>query len=650
MKPKSNISQYVSRFSIGLVFFLILFFWGFLLHALNTVAHLPDLVVYIVITAFLAGIFLLWYRYADNIQDIIHHYHFFLLAFSCLFLLHVIFGGVLSHRRIESKWAIWNTVFSLSFVAAGYLFSSRRWLLTCLFLLYTFLLFSNVLYYRHFNTLIPIDSYLLFRNLNGLGRSILASLRMMDILLFIPFLFLVSGLFVQHQPQLIKKRLIIGLLCLLICTFLGGTTAFYQKRIKNENLRNMFYFDAVASVYSTGFPGYLIWQILQKIGENKSLLPGQDKEIQEFLSRNLFNTGLHNALPENRNLILIIVESLESWPLLFKPGGKVITPNIHRLLQSEKVVIFPRVVPQTKGGKSSDCQLMLNTGLLPINDGSAFTKYSGSYYHALAKSLKNNHHFKTCQTFIGDEASYWNQANMNGSLGFDRLVSGEYFDMTDQINMGLSDESFFRQSMAMIRRLEQPFFLQMITLSSHTPFAIPKSRSTLELSGEYAEIFSNYLQAIHYADFALGQFLDSLKACGLFDHTVIVITGDHEGLPANPDKNVAFADNSLAGLMTYDYFIPLIILNSEEAGWYDKILGQIDLYPTIIDLLGIKASWKGLGKSYFCPCFASSVYRQDYTLVGDTAVDDAKRAWYISDLIITKNWFGNHPLEGIGTR
>jgi phosphoglycerol transferase MdoB-like AlkP superfamily enzyme len=66
---------------------------------------------------------------------------------------------------------------------------------------------------------------------------------------------------------------------------------------------------------------------------------------------------------------------------------------------------------------------------------------------------------------------------MTPSIGFDALVSSLQFDMKDSFDMGLSDESFFNQSIEKIKRITAPYFVQLVTLSWHPPFKIPKNRS-----------------------------------------------------------------------------------------------------------------------------------------------------------------------------
>ncbi len=101
----------------------------------------------------------------------------------------------------------------------------------------------------------------------------------------------------------------------------------------------------------------------------------------------------------------------------------------------------------------------------------------------------------------------------------------------------------------------------------------------------------NYLEAVNYADFALGKLIEGLKSNGLWDETLLIVYGDHFGL--RPDSTLE--KKLLRQILGREYNdldvfkIPLII---KIPGYNDEILrenvgGQIDLMPTIANLVGL---------------------------------------------------------------
>ena len=100
----------------------------------------------------------------------------------------------------------------------------------------------------------------------------------------------------------------------------------------------------------------------------------------------------------------------------------------------------------------------------------------------------------------------------------------------------------------------------------------------------------------NYTDYAIGQFITFLRSQKKFENTMIVITGDHEGfgLTRKPLYEHALGKD----IISPERFTKLIVLNSPVHLRYEKVMGQVDLYPTLLDLLGADDyPWRGLGES-----------------------------------------------------
>ncbi len=83
--------------------------------------------------------------------------------------------------------------------------------------------------------------------------------------------------------------------------------------------------------------------------------------------------------------------------------------------------------------------------------------------------------------------------------------------MVETIGFGITDEEFYRQSMDYLKELDSiddnPFYAFIISLTSHNPFNIPDEYRELKIRKEHEDtILGDYIQSIHYADKALGQF------------------------------------------------------------------------------------------------------------------------------------------------
>ena len=89
----------------------------------------------------------------------------------------------------------------------------------------------------------------------------------------------------------------------------------------------------------------------------------------------------------NRNLVLIIVESLHTWPIGMEVDGREVTPVLNRLVAGDSVIYAPHVLFQTSHGHSSDAHFIYNTGLAPLLDGVVAVDWGDGNYPTLAAAL-----------------------------------------------------------------------------------------------------------------------------------------------------------------------------------------------------------------------------------------------------------------------
>lgn len=168
-------------------------------------------------------------------------------------------------------------------------------------------------------------------------------------------------------------------------------------------------------------------------------------------------------------------------------------------------------------------------------------------------------------------------------------------------NLDGADDSSMGQ--AMVRWIDadagRPFFALLWTMQTHYPYCTvgPESQRDSD-SG----MFNRYLSALRESDRAIGNILRALEQKGLLDSTLVVVLGDH---------GEAFAQHGqyTHGSRIYEenIHIPLMLINSRLfKGEEDAVVGgEIDIAPTILDLLRIPAPGGWQGQSLFsiarCP-------------------------------------------------
>lgn len=171
---------------------------------------------------------------------------------------------------------------------------------------------------------------------------------------------------------------------------------------------------------------------------------------------------------------------------------------------------------------------MINTGLLPLTTGAASSLCAANTFPSLAAALKMQGY--TSVSFICDEKNYWNQEATTIAYGFDRLYAG----MEGDRERKYADENLFKTSLSTMQKMKTPFYAQLVTLSSHEPYMEPSLLDTPLIQEKFVnDEIKNYLIAIQLVDIRIMEFIDGLKREGLYDNSIIVITGDHEQMTFN---------------------------------------------------------------------------------------------------------------------
>jgi len=553
-----------------------------------------------------------------------------------------------------------NAALASLLLTVPYLLFRKIWLQGIALLLLDALLEANLMYSRTYFTAIPLDSYFLASNLKDFTASVWDSIRWYDSLLLI---ITISTLYIASRNG---KNGLHRLRCRGICLYalilialgcaswiLSLTGGGYRTQI-SEMEESCYYSTCVTPVYTVF--GNLIYQGLST---DSSTLTAEDvAEIEGWISekeRIRPYTALPDSIPGRKNLVIILCESLESWVIQRDIDGKPITPYLNSLIADSATLYAPNVLTQVASGRSIDCQLLLNAGMLPMMQSVYSMKYPHSTYKTLAKAMKERDNAHT-YILTCDKPIVWNQEVIGKAFGVDTLLHRSSWKNDELVGnpAKLSDGSFLRQSVEKLKNGEiwkedEPAFIQWVTYSGHNPFVLPDKLKDPEFSvpQTWQEKAANYVTMAHYTDESLKPLIEYLKSRSDYDSTLIVITGDHEGLAAN--RSELLKDERMEGIIDGNQFTPLIILNSPVTGRYDDVMGQIDMYPTLLHLMGLDDyEWKGMGQSIFEPGKpAYAISSMTNYIIGDTTgvakdvMDNIADARMISDKIIAKDYFGN---------
>jgi phosphoglycerol transferase MdoB-like AlkP superfamily enzyme len=269
---------------------------------------------------------------------------------------------------------------------------------------------------------------------------------------------------------------------------------------------------------------------------------------------------------------------------------------------------FPNHFSAAGRGTTSDTEFTVNTSLYPPVEGAASLMYADRQFTSIPRLLSEYGY--RALTFHTNSVSYWNRSQLYPALGFDRYYDDRYFGSAEKIAFGASDRVLFSKTLEELLREDapgNPFYAQVVTMSSHFPFTgVPTEDRKIHFTEEYAgTIEGDYLTEIKYADAELGKFVQGLRESGLLERSVLVIHGDHFGLPMPRNQKEKAALELLLG---HEY-TPVDKLNTPllvrlpgqvEARRVTSPAGHVDLMPTLADALGVSmANVPHFGRSIF---------------------------------------------------
>ena len=568
-------------------------------------------------------------------------------------------GIFLTFVAFDVIWCMDTTFASFSFfetyatkiiatlaLAGVYALTRCRWAQIVVMALLDVLLVANLMYFRTYYSAIPASSYLEAGNLADFKASVTDSLRWADIVL--PLISIATAV-MAFRYKATKRQPLTAVLkwwaaplagFALLLTGVNLCKGGFHKSLRSVR-QSAYLCSADAPIFSVFG---CIWYDITDAAE--PITPEKQAEIERWLASQPKHQPADSVTEKRSNLLIVFAESLESWVLEKKVDGKEITPCLNRLLKEKSTLYAPNVLTQVKGGRSIDAQLMICSGLLPLMSGTYSSLYYDNTFYTLQKAMRGLKHSRSYLLTI-DKVSTWNQGAVARSFGTDTIISYHDFKMTEAFgtHKRIGDASFFQQCREKIERGEvwkpgESVYMQFVTYSGHAPFKLPDHLRTITFPASIPEKAADYMTTAHYTDKAIGDFVAYLKTLPQYKETIVVIVGDHEGLASYRQELVG--NPACHGLVSDKQLTPFIVLNSPVGMRYDKFMGQIDIYPTLLNLMQLDTyRWHGLGQSILDPrkqgVAVGSVMNVEGT-GSDKEVERLKEAHTVSDYMLRYDW------------
>ena len=286
------------------------------------------------------------------------------------------------------------------------------------------------------------------------------------------------------------------------------------------------------------------------------------------------------------NVVIFILESgAKEYYASFNKGTKIknykgYTPFMDSLAQ--KSMIFTNAY--ANGYKSIHAMSSVLAGIPSFKDAFTSSPYPKQKTESLVSTLKSE----------GYTTSFFHGAP-NGSMGFlgyaNILGFDHYYGKTEYNNdadfdgvWGIWDEPFFQYFNTTISKNNQPFMATLFSVSSHEPYKVPE-----KYKGKFPKGDVNIHESIGYTDYALRQFFNAAKKQPWFNNTLFVFVGDHTNTVFYDEYKTEMAKNVVA-MMIYKP-------NSKLIGEKNEWSQQMDLYPTILDVIGYEKPFRSWGRS-----------------------------------------------------
>ena len=428
----------------------------------------------------------------------------------------------------------------------------------------------NSIYYIFYTSFVSFSLLATITQIETVGDSLVEKLRFVDFIYIIfPIIFHFihksfkndNYYFYISKAEKGKKSFastILAGIILLSFTIVGITSADASRLVKQWN-RELI-------VQRFGIILYQGNDLVQSLTPKISSLFGYEEAANYFKEyySNRFkeveekNDNKYTNVFEGMNVIFVHMESIQNYLVDMKINGVEITPTLNKLVKEG--MYFNNFYPQISVGTSSDTEFTWATSLMPASSGTVFVSYYDRDYVTIQKLLKDKGYY----TFSAhaNSATMWNRNNMHPSLGYDEMIFKDKFDVGDKndprwLGLGLNDVDFFAQMQSKLEEIEtnnEHYMGTLIQLSNHSPFAATDYNpelynyfGELDLTNTYTVVdentgekitktddylkgtkLGNYIISAHYADMALGTFMDYVKDSDYYNNTVFVLYGDHD--------------------------------------------------------------------------------------------------------------------------
>lgn len=516
-------------------------------------------------------------------------------------------------------WYIRQTAnFIIIMVAPMLLFRKSRWRFgfgMILNFLVSLLLFADELYYLYASNIISVMQAGNVQYKDEILAAIPSLLRFRQIFYFIDFPIIIY-LLVSKKVKVekvknfkLKPIVIMALVITILCSY-------YHFIPESLELVVGYIYNKKNSVRYGTIYGFHFVDVRNAITHNddvkyetyKSMIKEYNK-FKEIQREENPEKVEYNGIAEGKNVIILQLESVQNFVVNRTINGKEITPNLNKFLKENIKINNMHATSYTT---TADSEHSVITSLYPLENGEAFAKYYGNTYDHIFQMFKDKGYYTMYAH--GNHSYFWNRKNVTTKLEIDEVdFLDDFKDRSELIRTYLSDELLYKQTLdkfeEKVKNGDKPVVYDLVAASSHKPFELAGikdkySKVSIDIGDLEGTELGNYLEAVNYADYAFGIFIDLLKEKGLYDDTVIIVFGDHYGMQMYDENLIEFLgynkNNYNDARMQFEFSNVLagMRIPGMDNVEIDEAVSKNDIKPTLAQICGLEDNFS-IGISIF---------------------------------------------------
>jgi len=319
----------------------------------------------------------------------------------------------------------------------------------------------------------------------------------------------------------------------------------------------------------------------------------------------IYNTNHHFDHKEfkKKNVVIIIMESFSKEFIGYHNNGNGYTPFLDELISHSLVMESA----YSNGIKSIEALPAITSSIPTLMDNPFITSpYAVNNFESISSILKKEGY--SSSFFHGGQRGTMGFYQFSKKAGFDKYLGMEEYNNKKDFDdsWGIYDGPFFNYFADYLTSEEEAFVSCIFSVSSHPPYTLPTKYENTFPEGDL-----DIHKTIGYSDFVLKEFFERAKKEDWYKNTLFVITADHTS-PESKDKKYK---NKIGR-----YSIPIIYFMGDSTikGVDNTITQQIDILPTILDMIGYDKEFIAFGKSVFSEKnWAISYLNNEYFLVNE---------------------------------